>query len=150
MCAYYVMLASKDRDACLVQTTVLEDISGSLTRSFVAGFVLNMINLIVNTFVEPCVRIIALDGSRRKPDEPRFSNWFIFGFASDIVFRLSFFIFSIGQIVFAGTDGANKCSRDKPELAYDFNWLRSLATTQLLFIPAFLVWRHYSVLDLSS
>lgn len=102
MNAYYIMLAAKDRDACIVSTSSnavtmgLEDVSGSLTRSFIAGFVLHMINLTVNTFVEPCVRIVALDGSRRKVNEPRYSNWYMIGYASDATFRLSFLIFSIG------------------------------------------------------
>lgn len=65
MNAYYIMLSAKDREACIVQTSskvmALEDVSASLTRSFIAGFVLHMINLTVNTFVEPCVRIVASD-----------------------------------------------------------------------------------------
>ena len=68
MNSYYIMLATKDREACFVQTTVIEDVSGSLTRSFVAGFILHMINLIVNAFVEPCVRIMVLDDNRRRQD----------------------------------------------------------------------------------
>ena len=31
---------------------------------------------------------------------------------------------------------------------YDSNWLRSLATVQLLFLPTFFLWRHFAVLDL--
>mmetsp|Transcript_6251 Transcript_6251/g.8358 ORF Transcript_6251/g.8358 Transcript_6251/m.8358 type:complete len:192 (+) Transcript_6251:678-1253(+) len=39
------------------------------------------------------------------------------------------------------------CSKDKPALGYDANWLRSLATVQILFIPAFYAWRYFAVLD---
>ena len=152
MNAYYIMLASKDREACIVQTAAssgakLEDVSASLTRSFIAGFVLHMINLTINTFIEPCIRIVALDGTRRRPNEPRFSNWYMIGYASDITFRLAFVIFSIGQLILLGSDGVAKCGA-KPELLYDSNWLRSLATIQVLFVPAFVLWRHFAVLDL--
>mmetsp|Transcript_6251 Transcript_6251/g.8362 ORF Transcript_6251/g.8362 Transcript_6251/m.8362 type:complete len:92 (+) Transcript_6251:294-569(+) len=65
MICYYLMLAAKPRDACTVTTvskttTMQENISGSLTASFVAGFALHLINFTVNTFVEPCIRLITL------------------------------------------------------------------------------------------
>ena len=102
----------------------------------------------VNTFVEPCVRIVELSGSRREANQPRYSNWFMFGYASDAIFRLSLLFFSIGQLVLVGSDAVAKCSKDKPELAYDANWLKSLATVQLLFLPTFFLWSHFAVLDL--
>ena len=66
MISYYIMLAAKPRDVCTVQVanntaTSTENVSGSLTASFVAGFFLHLINFTVNTFVEPCVRLVAMN-----------------------------------------------------------------------------------------
>ena len=152
MISYYIMLAAKPRDACIVNTvnstsTQQENVSGSLTASFVAGFFLHLINFTVNTFVEPCVRLISLNKEGRLEGQPKFSNWFMAGFAADAIFRASFLIFSIGQLIMVGSDGMGDCSKRMPALNYDANWLRSLATVQLLFIPSFYVWRWFSVLD---
>ena len=101
--------------------------SGSLTASFVCGFVLHIINFVVNTFVEPCIRLTSLD-NEREPGQSRYSNWLIVGILGDTIFRLAFLTFSMGQLFLLGSDGVARCSNDIPGLGYDANWLRSLAT----------------------
>ena len=72
------------------------------------------------------------------------------GFGADAVFRASFLIFSIGQLILLGSDGMGNCTLRMPALQYDANWLRSMATVQLLFIPSFYLWRYFAVLDEKS
>ena len=70
MVSYYIMMASKPRDPCLATTStksegsMTENVSGSLTASFIAGFVMHLIYFVINTFIEPCVRITELLGER--------------------------------------------------------------------------------------
>ena len=99
MVAYYILMAFKQRDVCLAVSpsdpTQTENMSRAVTASFIAGFVLHLINFTVGTFVEPCVRLISLS-SPRKAEEPSHSNWFMIGYSADAIFRLSFVVFSIG------------------------------------------------------
>ena len=62
--AYYIAFAFKQRDACShtitkeggIQETI--NVSSTFNVSFVAGFVLHLINFTVCTFIEPCVRVV--------------------------------------------------------------------------------------------
>ena len=152
MTAFYIMMASKPREACSALTFSAdnqpsqENVSGSLTASFVCGFILHIINFVVNTFVEPCIRLSSVD-NEREPGQSRYSNWFIVGILVDSIFRLAFLTFSIGQLFLLGSDSVAKCSADVPSLGYDANWLRSLATMQLVFVPTFFFWRYFAKLD---
>ena len=38
-----------------------------------------------------------------------------------------------------------ECGKKKPTLAYEAAFMTSLAVLQLIFIPLFIVWRHYAV-----
>ena len=68
------------------------------------------------------------------------------GFGCDILFRFGFLAFSVFQLALVGSDGVNHCATKKKLLGEDASWMRSLAITQLVMIPIFLLWRHFSVL----
>ena len=105
---------------------------------------MHSINFTVCTFVEPCVRLVSLSSPvKADPSKPKYSNWYIFGYATDIAFRLGFIIFSVGQIALVNSQGV----KSTQSLAYDASWMKHLAVLQLLLIPTFAIWRHFAVID---
>lgn len=147
--AYYVMLAFKQREACTFNnvkkdgTAVTENVSTTFSVSFVFGFILHAINLTIGTFVEPCVRLTSL-AAPKDPEEPRFSNLYLVGFTSDMVFRLGFLTFSVAQLGLIGSNAVQSCTVTTPALLIDATWMQNLAVSQLVCIPVFAIWRHFA------
>ena len=98
--AYYIILAFKVRESCsfdsvkLDGTKVSVNVSSTFNALFVLGFVLHIINFTIGTFVEPCVRIISLAASR-KSAESEYSNLYLVGFITDLVYRFGFIAFTV-------------------------------------------------------
>ena len=148
--AYYVVMAFKTRESCTFTVSkdgksLNENISSTFSVSFITGFFLHSINFTVSTFIEPCVRLTSLSKKSQIENDYKYSNMFIVGYVSDLSFRFGFMCLSVAQLALLGSDGVEFCRKDKPILAYDAGWMSSLAIAQLLFIPTFLVWRHFAV-----
>ena len=126
--AYYVVMAFKQREQCVFDgvkadgSKISEDVSTSITATFIAGFFLHIINFTICTFIEPCIRLVALTNRKKDSGESQYGTVFLVGYFSDIAFRLGFLIFSVSQLSLAKSPGAAFC-KSKPILAYDMNWL---------------------------
>ena len=50
------------------------------------------------------------------------------------------------QLALVGSEGAQHCMKKDKGLESDAQWMRSLAIAQLVTIPVFMLWRHFSII----
>ena len=97
--AYYLKFVFKSRLPCIHEftkadgTQVKQNVSATFNLAFVVGLLLHLVNFTVCTFLEPATRMLQF---LHPPQEggSKHSKMFVVGYLIDLVFRVSFILFS--------------------------------------------------------
>ena len=114
---------------------------------FTASLFLHLLNLMIGIFIEPCVRLLLYRKQTEQGKDFKYSGLYIFGFCSDGIYRIGFFIFTIVQLSWLDSQAVLHCTAQSANYALDASWMHNLAFANLASLPIFAVWRYNTKLE---